>query len=438
MILWNPILAVVLWLIRVLAPFFPGEFLSIRNNWETTWREGLAKVSPEGRVWFHVSSVGELEQVRPVIEELKRRGVENVVLSYFSPSVPRLVKDWSFVGFAGPLPLDEEESMTRLMDLVAPRLLVLNRYDIWPNHIAAAKKKGVTIALVNASTPPRGWWGWLSLWLRRGLFQSVQAWTYVDSAAAHGWEPWTGRKAKGLVAGNPRVDRAVERAGTAAREAKASERIRSWLMGKGPVVVAGSTWPQDEVLVLEAFAVLRRLRGNAVRLVLVPHEPHESHLQEVEAAIVRRGFTLSRYSGSGAGTDVLLVDARGFLAELYVHGAVAYVGGGFGKQIHSIIEPIAHGKPVAFGPAYHRSPEARTLLSLGAALTLPHAGKSSGERLGGWWHSQMSQGGDSKRAHEAIEVFLGVHRGAGHRVGEFLAECWRSSAILRGTGGTDL
>jgi 3-deoxy-D-manno-octulosonic-acid transferase len=203
------------------------------------------------------------------------------------------------------------------------------------------------------------------------------------------------------------------------------------------VVVAGSTWPDDEILVLGAFAALRRLRGSGVRMIVVPHEPVPERLAALEKEATRRGLTCARFTENAVGSDVMLVDARGFLAEIYAVGAVAYVGGGFGKQIHSIIEPVAHGRPVAFGPAFRRSPEAGTLLSLGAAITMPHAGRSSAERLGNWWHAQMSQGGDARRSQEAIEVFLGVHRGAGRRVAEFLAECWRSSAILKGTGGSE-
>ena len=181
-----------------------GEFLSVRDGLLKRWRDASGSFG-ENRIWVHVSSVGVLEQSRPVIERLSASGF-SVVLSYFSPSVPKLVKDWSFVRFAEYLPLDTPREMRELMGLIRPRALILNRYDIWPNHVLSAKERGVPVILINASTPPLGWFGWLSLLVRKPLFAAVDSWTFVDAAAAEKWEPYINQPARGLVAGDPRVE----------------------------------------------------------------------------------------------------------------------------------------------------------------------------------------------------------------------------------------
>ncbi|MGZ3693962.1 MAG: 3-deoxy-D-manno-octulosonic acid transferase [Bdellovibrionota bacterium] len=415
--IYQFLLPFLLRVLRFFSRFSAGlrEFLAGREGLIARWRQADLG---ENRIWFHVSSVGELEQARPVIEALSRSGKYSVVLTYFSPSVPRLVKDWSFVRHADYLPLDIPEEMHELMGIIRPRLLVLNRYDIWPNHVLAAEKIGVPILLINASTPPLGWFGWLSLHARHSLFSAVRAWTFVDAIAANAWEPFVNSRARGLVAGDPRVDRALARVDKALSENRSAEKLQLWQRQK-LCLVAGSTWPKDEALLINAWLKLKFPRS----LVIVPHEPTAEHLAHLEKNLARHGFTHMRFSQINAPTkvDVLLVDQRGFLAEIYGLGRLAYVGGGFGRQIHSIVEPAAHGLPVAFGPHFRRSPEAATLTAVGAALALPEGG---GARiLADWILENQADGRSRQRAIESLRVFLQVHRGAGERVARFVEDC---------------
>jgi 3-deoxy-D-manno-octulosonic-acid transferase len=379
------------------------------------WRSAAPSLG-ENRVWVHVSSVGELEQARPVIEHLSAGGRHSVVLTYFSSSVPRLVKDWSFVQHADYLPLDTPEAMRELMGLIRPRGLVLNRYDLWPNHVLAARELGVPIILINASTPPLGWFGMLSLLVRRPLFAAIEGWTFVDAAAASKWEPYINEPARGLVAGDPRVDRALARAERLISEGKAREQLAWWKRGDF-CLVAGSTWPPDEDILLAAW---RGVTGSK-SLVVVPHEPDEPHIVRLERELTFRGLShvrFSRLQPGGPAAEVLLVDQRGFLAEIYGVGDLAYVGGGFSRNIHSIVEPVAHGKLVAFGPRFARSPEAYTLRAVGAALAL--TGRRKAKRLA-WWIAEMREQPLKRgRAMEALRVFLQMHKGAGQRVGVFV------------------
>lgn len=391
------------------------EVLSARVGLMNRWRAAAANLG-ENRVWVHVSSVGELEQARPVIERLSSGGRHSVVLTYFSASVPRLVKDWSFVRHADYLPLDTPEAMRELMGLIRPRGLVLNRYDLWPNHVLAARELGVPVILMNASTPPLGWFGLFSLLIRRPLFAAIDGWTFVDAAAAAKWEPYINAPARGLVAGDPRVDRALARAESLIAAGKAREQLALWKRGEF-CLVAGSTWAPDEDILIAAW---RGVKGSK-SLVIVPHEPDEPHVVRLERELSFRGLSYVRFSrlaAEGSSAEVLIVDQRGFLAEIYGVGDLAYVGGGFTRHIHSIVEPVAHGKLVAFGPRFARSPEAYTLRAVGAALAL--TGRRKAKRLA-WWIAEMrEQPAKRRRAQESLRVFLQMHKGAGERVGAFV------------------
>jgi 3-deoxy-D-manno-octulosonic-acid transferase len=434
--LYNILFRLIYLFVAVTAPFIPAlrDFLTARNGAVGRWRAAMAQISQADRVWFHVASVGELEQVRPVIERMAERGIRNVVLSYFSPSVARAVKDFSFVAYADFLPLDFSKDMRALMAIVKPRVLVLNRYDLWPNHLAAAREAGVPVVLVNASTPPFGFLGTIGLWLRFSLFQSVSFWTYVDSEAADAWEPYIRTNVKGLVAGNPRVDRAVRRVDEARRQPKIQASLSRWQHDKKHTIVAGSTWWEDESVLLNAWGILRK-RNARLRLVLVPHEPTMEHLEKLTKELKRMRYSSVLFSklGDGSSAEILVVDGRGFLAEIYGDGSVAYVGGGFTREIHSIIEPLAHELPVAFGPKCQRSPEAEALLALGSAFRLRNSRDVSAEILANWFLTMLDDGSESRRARDSLRVFLSIHRGAGERVGDFLAECLESSVMLKST-----
>jgi 3-deoxy-D-manno-octulosonic-acid transferase len=165
-------------------------------------------------------------------------------------------------------------------------------------------------------------------------------------------------------------------------------------------------------VVLEAFAVVRRDHADA-RLVLVPHEPTDRHLDRVMAAAARLGLPAPvRLSQARDPVPFLLVDRVGGLARLYGGGRMAYVGGGFGKAgLHSVLEPAAWGLPVAFGPWWSSSREAGLLLDAGAAVSLPPRSHGAGRALAETWSRWLDDdGARSLAGRKALEV---VQAGAG-------------------------
>ncbi len=420
-----PLLAL---LLRVGAIFSTRlrEFLTAREGLLQRWESALAKIPAKNRLWFHVSSVGELEQIRPVLERLSKKNNYTFLLSYYSPSVPRLVKDWSFVAYADYLPLDFYRETKVLTKMIHPQMLVLNRYDLWPNLLKCAREEKIPVALLNASTPPLGLWGLFSLWARKPMFQAIYLWTYVDSVAAAAWEPYRQKGGYGLVTGNPRVDRALLRVEEAMRLGKIKDILARWEHEKSRCIVAGSTWEKDEEILLAALLQLRKVASyEGTKMILVPHEPNAEHIRGLEKKCQSLGLSFSKYSALSTSTekfssDILLVDVRGVLAEIYGQGAVAYVGGGFGKEVHSIIEPLAHRLPVAYGPKHERSPEAKTVAIMQGAFVV--RGLRDASALADWWQDILADGEKAHRAKEALRIYLQIHRGAGERVGDFLAE----------------
>jgi 3-deoxy-D-manno-octulosonic-acid transferase len=197
--------------------------------------------------------------------------------------------------------------------------------------------------------------------------------------------------------------------------------------------VAGSTWPADEAVLLGAFARLHRRRPDA-RLILVPHEPTARHLDALErrarAAGLPEPVRLSKAEGP---VPLLVVDRTGVLAALYGAGAMAYVGGGFGRAgLHSVLEPAAWTIPVAFGPRWHDSRDAALLLHSGAGVALPATlmGRAAGalETLWeNWLDDEAGRQAQGQRAREVVERGLG----ASQRSAEMLIQLISSRPLRR-------
>lgn len=418
---------------RGLALFMPklARSFTERKDVMQRWRQKMQRLPKGERIWFHVASVGEYERILPIIEYWKQQGDYQFIVSFFSPEVLRFQKDIDSIDVIEFLPFDVAKDMDELISLVKPHLIVLDRYDIWPNFVYLASLYRVPIALINASIPPLGVLGRISLFIRRSLFRRVSLWTFVDGMAAGAWNPYIRSTAKGLVTGNPRVDQALIRAENASKSGSINKELSEiWPYQRQQTIIAGSTWPADEQLLLHAFSLLRAdSRFATAKIILVPHEPSaestETILQICQkfklGAAVYSQLQENQHNQHHSVTDVLIFDKRGYLAELYACGATAYVGGGFGKEVHSTIEPAAHHVPVAFGPRFHRSPDAKTLIYTGGARSF-HSDDQSAAGLRDWWVDTLSEGAKREQIVDSINVFLTMNRGAGMRIADFLEQ----------------
>ena len=211
------------------------------------------------------------------------------------------------------------------------------------------------------------------------------------------------------VLGDPRFDSVLERVGGVD---PGDPLLR---FGRGaPTMVAGSTWAPDEAVLLRAFAGVRR-RNQEARLILVPHEPSEAHLNAMERMAADAGLPSPvRLSAAVGPTPLLLVDRVGVLAALYGTGTMAYVGGGFGRAgLHSVLEPAAWSVPVAFGPRCRDSRDAELLLRAGGAASLPRTGTGSPaaaleKQWNDWIMNEAGRRDQGRRARQVVESGAGA------------------------------
>jgi 3-deoxy-D-manno-octulosonic-acid transferase len=389
-------------------------------EWSRTKRESHRPLA-----WFHASSVGEGLQAQSVLVAFRRLcpGCQ-VVYTHFSPSAEGLARRME-ADVADYLPWDLTREMTLLLRALAPDLLVFVKLDVWPELSTRAADSGARVALVAGTVSP----GSSRL---RGPIRNVLRPGYRAMAAAAVIAEEDGRRLEQLgvlperirILGDPRCDSVAERV----RGVSPDEPLLRF--GRGaPTLVAGSTWPADEHVVLQAFQELRRERPDA-RLILAPHEPTSDSLARLERRATTVGLPPIRLSAADGPQTILLIDRVGVLATLYGTGTMAYVGGGFGRAgLHSVLEPAAWALPVTFGPRWQNSRDAALLLDAGGAVALPsRAMGSAAAALYAQWHRWIANEESRRAQGEAARQVVERGLGAAERSAGMLVELLRTPA----------
>jgi 3-deoxy-D-manno-octulosonic-acid transferase len=341
-------------------------------------------------IWMHCSSLGEFEQGRPVIEALRREApMARIVLTFFSPSGYRAKKDYEGADYVYYLPLDSPGNARQFIGLVRPTLVLWVKYDYWYYYLVELKKRAIPVLLVSgifrADQPFFKWYGRLHRYMLECMTH-----LFVQTEASRVLLEGRGLRGQVSVSGDTRFDRVIE----IAREGAPLPLIEAWCAGY-PVIVAGSTWEEDEEE-LDHFANTHP----EVRFILAPHEIGEDRLVEVErlfrhcvrysvwAAGAKAAAAAGRGGAAGAGTgsrpgwpepNVLIIDNIGMLSRLYRYATIAYVGGGFGDDgVHNVLEAAVYGKPVVFGPVIEKYIEAVELTETGGGIVIDSAVEAEG------------------------------------------------------------
>lgn len=342
-------------------------FFSVRENLFEDLEKKVSNLPCSAfRIWVHAASVGEFEQARPIIAALKEKHPDIILfVSFLSDSGYNARKNFPDAAAVFYLPPDTEHNAKRVLSLLNPDIMLLMRYDFWPNHLIAAKKSGARLLLAAAVLQQHAPYfnPLLKSFYRAifSLFDTIFTASEKDTTAFR--SAFGCRSVK--TAGDPRFDQVVLRSRNHARVDHLKPLFENLI-----VLVAGSVWDKDETLLLDAWQTLE----NRPSLILVPHQVTPENLARLEADLQKRSLSSLRVSLLNRSFDprqqILIIDQTGYLAELYAIASMAYVGGGFGVNVHNTLEPAVFAIPVLFGPRHHNSPEAEDLAASGGGTVI--------------------------------------------------------------------
>ena len=307
-------------------------------------------------LWLHAPSVGEGLQARVVIDLVRSRRPDiQLAFTFFSPSAESFARSLP-VDFTDYLPFDTAGDAATVLQALRPTALVFSKLDVWPVLVAEAARRGVRMGLISGTVS--------EISSREGLMATAllhECYEALDRVGAASEADATRIIALGadpasvVVTGDTRYDQVWRKASTVDRRSD----LLAPLASHRPTLVAGSTWPSDEEVLLPAWREVRRDIPDA-RMIIAPHEPTSEHLDPIERWAIDERLAVARLGSAGAlNADVVLVDRTGVLGDLYSLATAAFVGGGFhGAGLHSVLEPAAYGVPVAFGPRHANSRDA--------------------------------------------------------------------------------
>jgi 3-deoxy-D-manno-octulosonic-acid transferase len=310
-------------------------------------------VSDAQYVWFHAASLGEFEQGRPLMEQMRREHPEfKILLTFFSPSGYEVRKNYEGADIICYLPLDTPFNARRFLRTIRPVMAFFIKYEFWYNYLHILKHRNVPVYSVSSIFRP----GQIFFrWYGRQYSRVLKCFTHffvqneVSRELLHsiGIDQVT-------ISGDTRFDRVLQ-IHDAAKELPLVEAFKD----DHNVFVAGSSWPPDEDIFIRYFN--EHLNW---KLVIAPHVIDEDHLQQIISKLNRKVVRYTQATESEAReADVLIIDCFGLLSSIYRYGEVAYVGGGFGVGIHNVLEAAVWGVPVIFGPNNQRFQEAQGLLA---------------------------------------------------------------------------
>jgi 3-deoxy-D-manno-octulosonic-acid transferase len=365
----------------------------------------FARTPSRPLLWMHAPSVGEGLQARPVLELVRaRRADAQLAYTYFSPSARAFAHSLD-VDFCDVLPFDVATDMRGALAALAPTALVFSKLDVWPTLAREAARRGTRLGMVSATLAA-------SSSRRSGLAGSLlrEAYARLDRVGAVSIEDADRLIALGVasnrvtVTGDTRYDQVWARA---QRVDRASALLAPLGSGR-PTVVAGSTWPADEAVLLPVWARIAARLPRA-RLIVAPHEPTPVHLAPIERWAASARLRVARLDAPGApDADVIVVDRVGVLGDLYALADAAYVGGAFhAAGLHSVLEPAAFGAPVLFGPRHAGARDARLLIDADAALAVDDA--ASLERaFAHWLEAPAERAAAGRAARDVVHAGLGA------------------------------
>lgn len=355
--IYRFVVSLIVPLAQVLRPGTRGklnELLSDKCAEQNTgaWNfiKPLEQIQKGETIWIHAAS-GEIEYARPVIRSLIAKAPHRpIIVTYSSPSAKKILRSIDGLAAWGPVPWDREKDIEKFITRFQITTLLVARTDLWPAMAAVSRKQGLRAYLFSAtfaanSSRLRGFSKLLTTFALSQLDEIfVVSKDDQDQLAPLSIQTPT------RVLGDTRYDQVFHRLSH-------PKALKESLRPKAPCLIIGSSWSEDEK---EWLPMLPSLIQAGWSCVIAPHEVHKTHIKELIQQLESLGLDCKIYSQAETlGTSsLLIVDQVGILAELYQWGHLAFVGGSFKRQVHSVMEPLAAGLPVCVGPYHENNREA--------------------------------------------------------------------------------
>jgi len=350
-----------------IVAFFSSKihlFVEGRKNVFSKIKKSLDLENPV--LWIHAASLGEFEQGRPVIERLKEKFPKHqIVVTFFSPSGYEVRKDYELADVVCYLPLDRISNAKNFIKTIQPSLVVFVKYDFWPNYINELYKQQIPMYLISGIfRENQVFFKRYGGWMRKHLSMIEHFFVQDDSSEKL-------LKSIGInnvtIAGDTRFDRVQKELELNAKLSFVSDfKQNSYLL------VAGSTWPEDEKQLAD---YINTKASEKEKFIIAPHNINKEGVLRLKERITKKAVLYSDMEGKNISSyDVFIVDTVGILSKIYAYADVAYIGGGYTKSgVHNTLEAATFGLPIVIGPNFKKFKEVKDLIRLKGCVSVKNS-----------------------------------------------------------------
>tara|TARA_Y100001978_G_C23684865_1_gene431266 strand:- start:123 stop:1301 length:1179 start_codon:yes stop_codon:yes gene_type:complete len=332
---------------------FNAMFNSKSNEWlrgrKILWTDlGLKTKNKKNIVWFHCASHGEYEQAKELIKAYKLKYKNHkILLTFFSASGYQNFKDLNLVDFVFYIPLDTKQNAKKFIEIVNPIKVIFVKYEFWFNFISEISKNNIPLYYVSVIIRYDMFLlklAWFRNKLKKITHIFLQDQNSADILLKHGFNNFS-------VSGDTRFDTVLNNS----KKTKENNLIEKFC-GESFVIIGGSTWDVEEKILIKYIK-----KFPEKKYIIAPHELNRlDKLQKYTNGIMFSTASLKNIHKS----NVLIIDSIGLLPTLYRYANIAFIGGGFAKGIHNVLEAIVFKVPAIIGPNHHKSNEANELIEL--------------------------------------------------------------------------
>lgn len=373
-------------------------------------------------IWMHCASLGEFEQGRPLLEELRKKHEKlKIVLTFFSPSGYEVMKDYQGADHVFYLPMDSKEHAKKFLDAINPVLVLWVKYEYWFYYLNEIKQRNIPAILISGifreQQPFFRWYG--NFWKK--MLECFSHF-FVQNEESKQLLENIGFSQDITINGDTRFDRVLEIAENFISVAGIEK-----FCGNNQVIVAGSTWEEDEIELLHFVNVHQH-----IKFIIAPHEIDAVNLKDVKDEFpnsiyysdwLHREEAVKRQAGASIdpmpAPHVLIIDNIGTLSRLYRYATLAYIGGGYGADgVHNVLEAAVYGKPVVFGPVYEKFDEAIGLVNSGGGVSID----GGPVKLETVLNRLLANEQERKTRGESARQFVYENAGASKKIMEYIQE----------------
>jgi 3-deoxy-D-manno-octulosonic-acid transferase len=359
-LVYNFSISISLFVLKLISPFSRKIRLWLRGR--KNWRQKLvdSKIGEEKDVvWFHCASLGEFEQAKPIIQQVRNQySCVSILVTFFSPSGFEARKNTDLAEYVFYLPADTVENARDFVRLVNPKIAFFVKSEIWPNFLSALVRRNIRTLLISAR-----FYKGQKLLKNSFLRKQLRKFTYIFVQDKVSKTLLKQCRVDSVLAGDTRFDQVLQ-----LLETPIAYPIIEAFKGDSPLLVVGSCWEQD----IEVLLPFVNNPDNHAKIILAPHDISENMLKNIASGLKVLFVRYSEVTESHdfSATKVMLIDNIGMLAYIYRYAHVAFIGGAFKQGLHNVLEPAVYGIPVVFGPETKGFPEAKEMLEAECAFSV--------------------------------------------------------------------